>query len=518
VPWGYVARVLDVVHRTAGTTLAFEGVAGPRGPLPADPTWVSVRVAETRKFSVGKNPRIRLDLRGWVDELGLKSKLLPLVGRVDRYVGFGQDGAGGAADADGAKKGTNGGKPGGSSGTDFPGPAVGDPSGLDMGAPGGAFRHRAGASDVKPAPRKYRIAAQEALRWLSAHQSPDGSWEAANFGDWNAGKLRGPDDARPDGKGNPLYDVGVTGLTLQAFLAAGYTNRGEHRFARVVEKGLRYLKRVQDRAGCFGAREGEQWVYNHATAALAMVEAYGMTGSELFQASAQRALKFTAFARNPFFAWRYGVQPGDNDTSVSAWMTAVLLSGRLINEAAAKANHPPPLEVDDDAFDGMRQWLDKVTDPDFGRVGYVQRGTGSARPPELVGRFPGEKAEAMTAAAVFLRSMLGQDAPRRLMIERGLRLMDRLPPTWNEKDGSIDMYYWYWGTLAMYQAGGSHWEQWQKALEKAVVDTQRHDGGYGTYRGSWDPKGPWGAAGGRVYATALQCLDLLVYTRYKRTK
>ena len=30
----------------------------------------------------------------------------------------------------------------------------------------------------------------------------------------------------------------------------------------------------------------------------------------------------------------------------------------------------------------------------------------------------------------------------------------------------------------------------------------------GEERGSWDPVGPWGYAGGRVYATAMMCLAL----------
>ena len=36
--------------------------------------------------------------------------------------------------------------------------------------------------------------------------------------------------------------------------------------------------------------------------------------------------------------------------------------------------------------------------------------------------------------------------------------------------------------------------------------------------GSWDPVGAWGSAGGRVYATAINCLTLQVWTRYQRIK
>ena len=34
------------------------------------------------------------------------------------------------------------------------------------------------------------------------------------------------------------------------------------------------------------------------------------------------------------------------------------------------------------------------------------------------------------------------------------------------------MYYWYYGTLAMFQMGGEHWERWNKNLKTAVIDNQ----------------------------------------------
>jgi hypothetical protein len=58
-----------------------------------------------------------------------------------------------------------------------------------------------------------------------------------------------------------------------------------------------------------------------------------------------------------------------------------------------------------------------------------------------------------------------------------------------------------------------YWEPWNKALKKAVLDSQRHDG---DEKGSWDPKDAWGFPGGRVYSTALMVLCLEVYYRYGR--
>ena len=81
------------------------------------------------------------------------------------------------------------------------------------------------------------------LDWLAAHQATDGRWAAAGFGDTcDANPMREP---ATGGAGHPGYDVGTTGLSLLAFLGAGYTNRGRHKFARTVWKGLRFLKSVQ---------------------------------------------------------------------------------------------------------------------------------------------------------------------------------------------------------------------------------------------------------------------------------
>jgi hypothetical protein len=38
----------------------------------------------------------------------------------------------------------------------------------------------------------------------------------------------------------------------------------------------------------------------------------------------------------------------------------------------------------------------------------------------------------------------------------------------------------------------------------------------GASRGSWDPIGPWGFSGGRVYSTAIGVLCLEVYFRYAK--
>ncbi|NOT31636.1 MAG: hypothetical protein HOP15_14410 [Planctomycetes bacterium] len=100
-------------------------------------------------------------------------------------------------------------------------------------------------------------------------------------------------------------------------------------------------------------------------------------------------------------------------------------------------------------------------------------------------------------------------------IGKGADLLGKKLPVWEAEGGSIDYYYWYYGTLALHQVGGPRWEKWNAALKTALVEHQRRDERQDEY-GSWDPIDPWSSEGGRVYATALNCLTTEVYYRYPR--
>ena len=91
------------------------------------------------------------------------------------------------------------------------------------------------------------------------------------------------------------------------------------------------------------------------------------------------------------------------------------------------------------------------------------------------------------------------------------------PPIWNAADGSIDMYYWYVGTAALARIGGKQWQLWERKLIDALVPTQRPDTDPFGYKGSWDPVGPWGPDGGRVYSTALMAMTLSTWAQVSRT-
>ncbi|HKX46730.1 MAG TPA: hypothetical protein VJP77_08500, partial [Planctomycetota bacterium] len=133
-------------------------------------------------------------------------------------------------------------------------------------------------------------------------------------------------------------------------------------------------------------------------------------------------------------------------------------------------------------------------------------------------QYPTDAGEAMTAVAlltrVFAADALGEELALDATLERGAELLAERPPEWSADGATNDLYYWYYGTYALYQFGGERFERWERALVRALLPAQRTSPP--CLVGSWDPDGPWGYSGGRVYSTALGALCLQVHHRYGR--
>jgi hypothetical protein len=112
----------------------------------------------------------------------------------------------------------------------------------------------------------------------------------------------------------------------------------------------------------------------------------------------------------------------------------------------------------------------------------------------------------MTAEALFCKQIFRIPRDHPACTEAVEYLMDRLP-----RRSKLNLYYWYYGTLAMFQYGGPEWKKWNDAVRAALVAEQTTTG---ENAGSWDPRGPWGPYGGRVFSTAMSALCLEVYYRF----
>ena len=95
----------------------------------------------------------------------------------------------------------------------------------------------------------------------------------------------------------------------------------------------------------------------------------------------------------------------------------------------------------------------------------------------------------MTAEAWVCRQFLGVGGPGPASTEAARSLLENGPDR-----GTYNLYYWYYGTLAMYQHGGDAWSRWDAQVRDQVVRRQRVKG---HAAGSWDPDDSmYGARGG----------------------
>jgi len=328
------------------------------------------------------------------------------------------------------------------------------------------------------ASKEVRKAVERGVDWLLAARY-DGHWDCADHG--------GVDD----------HDVGVTGLAVLALLASG-----ERRAQAAIDAAVAWLLEQResiDEPGeprLIGEEVGHAILYGHALATLALCRVLVHTPRPELRVACSDAVRYIERARNPYGAWRYNVPPnGDNDTSVTAWMVAAL-------EAADRVD----IAYDGEALLGARNWFNEVTDPVTGRGGYQSIGSTSSRVGGANEDYPTEQGEAMTAAALYCRLLIGRFPGISPVMRQHAALIRKTLPQWNPGTKANDMYYWYYGSLAMHRMGGESWRQWKAALEGALLPGQVKDKDEDA--GSWPPIGPWGWSGGRVYSTAIAVLSL----------
>jgi hypothetical protein len=241
------------------------------------------------------------------------------------------------------------------------------------------------------------------------------------------------------------------------------------------------LKQIGNTSDVFYAR-----MYSHGMAALALAEAYAMTGDRRLVEPIQKALGYTLQAQNRRTGgWRYQAFSVDDpgDTSQFGWQAMALLSSQ---------NGGFTLPID--TMPKMHGFISRVS---VGRFG----GLAVYRP------IPGQQpTRAMTAEALALRLMLKQPTSPEAINEAKQFLLQELPGT-----GEENLYYWYYASIALFQLQDEAWPTWNNAMKSQILKTQitsGHDSG------SWNPTCIWAGYGGRVYSTTMSCLCLEVYYRY----
>jgi hypothetical protein len=288
------------------------------------------------------------------------------------------------------------------------------------------------------------------LRFLAAARTANGSW-----------------DATASLEAGALSPVGTTSLVLLSFVGAGYSHLSKDAydgisFGDVVRKGFDWLLAAQGPDGVVGAREGD-WILNHALAALALSEAFGLTGSDRFKEPAQRALDALCALPCADGGWHRADRRARGEPLASAFAVFVLKSAQVAN-----------LTVPAVAASNVLRYFDGAID-DEGVCGATE-------------------SRATIAAGIRALALLREDRSDPRILAGAARLVADLP-NWDRPD----FLGWHLAGLALFWLNGpsgATWKRYSDAMRTALVRNQKR---------SWNDS---------VVDTALGTLALEIYYRY----
>lgn len=381
-------------------------------------------------------------------------------------------------------------------------------------------------------------AVERSLKWFTSIQLPDGHWDASKYG---SGLVEEDENGIPRDFAGRNSDTGITALIVLSYLGAGYTHEGGQH-ALNVDRALDWLIRQQGEDGNLSGNAGHYArMYCHAMATYALAEAVGMQKSTILgpivDADALAAASIAAHRASTSVLLQQGLPP-----------IAIMIPGNAALVTRAELGSYQLRKVDDIRLEAalLRAITYTLSQQDPGSGGWrYKRGQegdvsmfgwqlmslksaaiagvnispkvrgrmvqflNSVRQGEHGGLFGYRRTEpmtpVMTAEAMFCQQMLGYQRDSETSRESVTYILKNRP-----RLAELDFYYWYYGTLAMYQYGGQPWQMWNSVVRDTLIQEQRTTG---RNAGSWDPKGPWGPYGGRLYSTALATLTLEVYYR-----
>ncbi len=330
------------------------------------------------------------------------------------------------------------------------------------------------------------------LAYLAKLQSPKGQWGSTDDYDDKYGHVA----------------VGKTALCMLAFLGAGHTPESRTQYSHVTERAVDFLLGTQEAdSGHFGYSTS----YSHGITTYALAETYALTKDSRLRRPLQRAvawiLENQSHVRDSrmFGGWAYYYPDGHTydrwpRTSITAWQVMALESARLGG-----------LTVPDKAFEDAASFLRAAHRRDRGVLLY------NHDPDRLRSTYwtlPGS-----TPAGLFALSLLGENIESSTYSSVNEWILERAPNGYRNRgqdsfvhQATGNLYFWYYGTLALFRQGGTAWDAWNRRLQDTLLPSQERDG-------SWTPISTYADYAGddrndRAYTTAMCVLTLEIYYRY----
>jgi prenyltransferase/squalene oxidase-like repeat protein len=309
-----------------------------------------------------------------------------------------------------------------------------------------------------------------ALKFLAANQDSSGGWSSS--------------------PGNRQHPVAMTGYTLMAFLASGNLPE-EGEYSKNVASGVQYLLDQIGPDGLYRDPRGNDYMYSHGIATIALSEIYGQTRSPAIRTKLDRVVKVILGAQNPQGGWRYSPRPADADISVTVLQVVAL-------RAAKNAGLDVPQKTIDDAVKYVRSCYE----PKQGGFCYQPH------------QRPGF---ARTAAAIYSLQVCGQyDDP---LVQKGSEYLFA-----HSTDNEFYSYGRYYAAPAQYMIGGDTWRRWYDQQKQTILADAQHrqfvaGGGKVANAPStgdqvyWDTKRDRGGVG-PIFATAVNTMILAMPYHY----
>ena len=292
---------------------------------------------------------------------------------------------------------------------------------------------------------KIRAAIARGLKWLATRQNPNGSFDSGS--------------------------TAITSLGALAFVAGGNVP-GQGPYGQNVSRALHYILAHCHHSGLIAAQNDGTPMYSQGFATLFLAEIYGESQAPGLRNKLQKAVRLIVDTQNAQGGWRYQpvVMPGDISVTICQVMAL---------RAARQAGIGVPRRTIRKAISFVR----RLQNPDGG-FSYMLGMSGSDF--------------ARTAAGVALLFYSG--VYRGAVIGAAVHYVSGcLPGTPQNMQGNY-FYGNYYGTQAMFLAGGQWWARWWPAMSRNLLSRQ-------------EPDGAWIGGAGSSYGTAMALIILQIPQR-----
>jgi hypothetical protein len=280
--------------------------------------------------------------------------------------------------------------------------------------------------------------------------------------------------------------MGVTGLSVMAFLAAGHVP-GEGKYGKAIDLGVQWVLKNQQPNGLL-ATEGHHEMYHHGIATLMLAEVAGMTkgkSAKEIRKAVEKAVALILKAQRTQGVhrggWRYRVSHYDgSDISVTGWQLMALRAAKNLG-----------CDVPADAIDNAVGYVKRCQDGRSGGFRYMPHAGVTI---------------ACTGTCILCLELCGKKMHRSPEALRGGHhlIQSGNLPHWNAGHFFYSIYY---GAQATFQLGGNYWSTYRPRLHKVLLQNQNKT------NGSWQGGGH-DSNYGPNYCTAMAVLALAVEYRF----